>query len=65
MVEAEQGDDGEDDCAEEDFGHVVVEDLLVSIGGIGIVFPDDGPGGCDRISFGWCGFVYGHGLLLP
>jgi hypothetical protein len=67
VVEAEKGDDRQHDGAEEDLRYVVIEDLLVGIGGVGIasVFPEDGFGRCDGIDFGWCGLIHGHGLLLP
>jgi hypothetical protein len=38
----EQEDDAEDNCGEEDFSHVVVEDLLIRVRGVAEagVFPE-------------------------
>lgn len=67
MVEAEQGDYAEDDGAEEDFGYVVVEDLLVGVRSVtaSSVFAEDSFGGGEWIYLGCCVLVHGHGLWLP
>jgi hypothetical protein len=65
VVEAEERDNREDDCAEEDLGDVVVEDLLVGVRSIGIVFGFGLASGAEGFCCGRHILGYGHGRITP